>query len=65
MTDAQIELLSTLDVATATGVSVSTVTRWVNSGQLVPIYKGPGVRGAYMFDKSAVDKMKEEHHEDD
>lgn len=55
MTD---QLLCTKDVATLLGVSVKTVTRWVDAGELKTVFKGPGIRGAYMFDPKDVEAFK-------
>lgn len=53
------ELLSTAEAADACGVVPATITRWVDSGKLVPVHKGKGLRGAFVFRKSDVEKLKD------
>jgi excisionase family DNA binding protein len=51
-------LLTTAEVATLTGVSVKTVVRWVAAGELAPMTKLPGIRGAFLFDPKAVERFR-------
>ena len=53
------EHLSTAQVAAQLGVDVRTVHRMVAAGRLEPVYKGTGVRGAYVFTAEAVDGLRE------
>lgn len=55
-----LEILTTRAVADRFGVAVSTVTRWVESGQLKPFTKTPGLRGAFLFDAAEVDRFARE-----
>lgn len=49
-----IDLLTTRDVADALEVSPREVARRVERGQLEPVVKLPGLRGAYLFNPDAV-----------
>ena len=53
----QIDLIGTAEAAALRGVSVKTVTRWVRDGKLTPVQKLPGLRGAYVFDRSDVEAL--------
>lgn len=52
-------LLSSAEAAKALGIDRSTLTRWVDSGRIVPLAKAPGLRGAFMFTSAAVAAAKE------
>ena len=52
-----LEILTTRAVADRFGVAVSTVTRWVTDGHLKPFTKTPGLRGAYLFEASEVERF--------
>lgn len=47
-------LLSTAEVARSLGVTVTTVNRWAGQGRIVEVAKGPGLRGARLFDAADV-----------
>lgn len=47
-------LLSTAETADALGVSISKVLRLARAGDLPHAAKTPGIRGAYLFDRSTV-----------
>ncbi|HEY7487578.1 MAG TPA: helix-turn-helix domain-containing protein [Streptosporangiaceae bacterium] len=49
--------ISTAEVARRLGKDVRTVHRLVDAGRLTPVIKTPGLRGAYMFDPDAVEKL--------
>lgn len=51
------ELVSTTDLAELAEVTVPTVTRWVADGRVTPIYKGKGLRGAFLFHRSEVERF--------
>jgi excisionase family DNA binding protein len=51
-------LMSTHEVAEALDVAVPTVTRWVLANRIQPIYKGRGLRGAYLFHKTEVERFR-------
>ena len=54
-------LMTTAEVAEECGgVSVKTVTRWVESGQLSAAHKLPGLRGPFLFDAATVARFKAE-----
>lgn len=45
------------EAAEAIGVSVKTITRWAESGKLVPVKRLPGPRGALLFAASDVEAL--------
>jgi hypothetical protein len=49
------DLLSTKDVAALTGESYRQTIRRIEAGALTPAHKLPGLRGAFLFTKAAVD----------
>ena len=53
----KLRLESTLDVAQRLKVSRRTVARLVRSGELTPIIKAPGPKGAYLFDPTEVERV--------
>jgi excisionase family DNA binding protein len=46
--------MTTAEVAAEAQVTPKTVTRWVADGSLTPAAKLPGLRGAYLFDRTAI-----------
>lgn len=54
------DLLSTAEVARILGRSVPTVNRWVAQGKLVPAVKFPGARGANLFGRDDVERLRRE-----
>lgn len=54
---------TTLTSATACsllGIDRSTLTRWVQSGRVTPVFKLPGSTGAYLFDRDDVERLREQ-----
>lgn len=49
------DLLTTAQVARILGVSVATVNRWADSGELPTAFKAPGLRGARLFHTTEVE----------
>lgn len=49
--------MSSGEVATLLQISIPTVNRRAKSGQLPVIAKAPGSRGAYIFDRKAVEAL--------
>lgn len=49
------DLLTTAEVAEQLGVSPSAISRRVAKGELKPAAKGPGKRGAFLFDPRVVE----------
>lgn len=43
-------MVTSADVGRRLGLSRTSVVRLVNQGVLRPVAKGPGIRGAYLFD---------------
>lgn len=54
-----VELVTTADVVAALGRSNSTIMRMVEAGELTPVFKANGLRGAYLFDRSQVEALAE------
>lgn len=50
-------LATTAEVAELLGVSVATVNRRADKGLLPVVAKAPGVRGARLFDRAAVEAL--------
>lgn len=50
----QSEHIPTREAADIHGVSVKTFIRWKEAGRISPAAKLPGIRGAYLFDRSEV-----------
>jgi excisionase family DNA binding protein len=57
MTPVDGETITAAEAAVILGRSVHTVARWVRSGKLKPTGKLAGPRGAYLFDKTAVERL--------
>lgn len=53
----EIEFLTAAQVADRLGVSIKTVARWANSGQLPTAVKAPGLRGARLFRATDIDTL--------
>jgi DNA-binding transcriptional MerR regulator len=55
-----LDLLPTAEVARQLGVNVKAIHRMVDAKKLVPVTKGPGPRGAYLFNPGDVERLKAE-----
>lgn len=53
-------LVTTVEAAAILTTSRSQVARLAKAGHLVPSAKGPGSRGAYLFDRDAVERLARE-----
>lgn len=51
-------LIGSVEVAEALGVSRPTITRWAQTGKIKPAHRGAGLRGALVFRKSEVERVK-------
>lgn len=51
------ELVKTIDAADILGVSRWTLTRWVEAGKITPTVRVPGYRGAWLFERSALEEF--------
>jgi len=51
-------IMTTAEAAAALGISPSGVAYRVRRGQLAPLLKAPGLRGAYVFSRSTVERLK-------
>lgn len=58
---ATIKLLSAAETADLLKIDRSTLTRWVASGRIKPAHKTPGLRGAYVFDETEVERVRTEN----
>lgn len=52
-------LLRSAEACDRLGINRSTLTRWVVSGKITPAYKLDGIRGAFLFHPSDVDRLVE------
>lgn len=51
------DLLATTEVAALLGIDRSVVIRRVQAGSLTPVHRLPGPTGAYLFDRSEVERV--------
>lgn len=51
------EQVPTAEAARVLGVSVWSIRRLIERGELEPTAKLPGLRGAYLFDRADVDRL--------
>lgn len=51
------DLLTAAEMASTFGVTVATINRWAAEGKLPVAYKLPGVRGANLFSRAAVEAL--------
>lgn len=49
------ELIGSSEAASIIGVSRATLTRWVQSGEIEPAKKLPGLTGAALFERADID----------
>ena len=49
--------IGTAEAAQRLGVDVSTISRWVASGRLKPLFRLPAKTGAMVFDAEEVDRL--------
>lgn len=49
--------IGTAEAAQRLGVDVSTISRWVASGRLTPLFRLPAKTGAMLFDPREVDRV--------
>lgn len=54
------ELVTSAEVCAELGIDRSTLTRWVQAGRIEPAHKFPGLRGAYLFTRAEVARVKAE-----
>ncbi|NAZ17899.1 helix-turn-helix domain-containing protein [Glutamicibacter soli] len=59
MSNVRSELIVTAEVAERLGVTPRHVSRLVDEGKLAPVFKAPGIRGAYLFDRTEVEALAE------
>lgn len=53
----QTDQIPTSEAAQLVGKSVKTFLRWKEAGRIDPVAKLPGLRGAYLFDRSEVEAL--------
>lgn len=54
------DFIPSVDVCRELSIDRSTLTRWVQSGRIVPVGKLPGRTGAYLFAPAEVARVKRE-----
>lgn len=52
-----IELIGVAEASEITGLDRRTIHRKVDRGELTPVSKLPGLRGAYIFDRNEVEAL--------
>lgn len=52
-------LMTTAEVATALGRDRSVILKRVRAGELTPVHKLDGLRGAYLFDRASITAIAE------
>ena len=52
------EPLTSAQVCDELGIDRSTLSRWVVAGRIEPATKLPGLRGAYLFERAEVERVK-------
>lgn len=55
--NAQSDLIGSAEACAILTVDRSTLTRWAANGTLPAAYKNPGSNGAYVFHRSAVERL--------
>ena len=53
------DLIGSQETAALLGVHYSTLTRWVERGRIVPAMKLKGLRGAFLFERSEVERVRD------
>lgn len=53
-------LMTSAEVCDELHIDRSTLSRWVSLGRIVAAHKLPGIRGPFLFDRSEVERVKEE-----
>jgi predicted site-specific integrase-resolvase len=53
-----VSLLSSADTARVLGIHQTTVSDWVKAGRIKPVQKMPGLRGAYLFHPTEVERVR-------
>ena len=53
------DLIGSAEVAELLGISGSSLNRKVLAGQIPPVKKLPGSKGAYIFDRAEIEALKE------
>lgn len=53
-------LMTSAEVCDELHIDRSTLSRWVSVGRIVAAHKLPGIRGPFLFDRTEVDRVKEE-----
>lgn len=54
------DLLTSAAVCEELHIDRSTLSRWVSSDRIVPATKLPGIRGAFLFTRDEVERLKAE-----
>ena len=51
-------LMTSAEVCDRLGIDRSTLSRWVASGRISPTTKLPGIRGAFLFTRAEIERVK-------
>lgn len=51
-------LITSAQACERLNIDRSTLSRWVAAGRITPLIKGPGLRGAFLFDPAEVERVK-------
>lgn len=54
------DLLTSVEAVAILQCDRSSISRWVASGRLTPVRKLPGQTGAFLFDKSDIEALRDE-----
>ncbi|MDQ6524284.1 helix-turn-helix domain-containing protein [Nocardioides sp. LHD-245] len=52
------DLLASVEVCAELNIDRSTLSRWVAAGRIEPATKLPGLRGAFLFARTEVERVK-------
>jgi predicted site-specific integrase-resolvase len=53
-------MITSAQACDALSIDRSTLSRWVAAGRITPIFKHPGVRGAFLFAPGEVERVRKE-----
>jgi excisionase family DNA binding protein len=53
-------LIGSAEACEILGIDRSTLTRWVDKGRILPVHKNPGQTGSYIFQRTEVERLKDQ-----
>lgn len=59
-TQDQDDALASIEVCAELGIDRSTLSRWVAAGRITPSYRLPGPKGAFLFSRDEVERVRDE-----